>query len=75
MDRVRRISLQIVDRHPSLFTTDFERNKELLGKVVVIRSKELRNEVAGYITKLMKGIQSSKGEGKDEMVRVAQQVP
>ena len=54
MDRIKRYALMILERYPTLFTTDFEENKELLKKVAMINSKELRNEVAGYITREMK---------------------
>jgi small subunit ribosomal protein S17e len=54
MDRVKRISMQILDKYGNLFTNDFEKNKDLLSQVAVIRSKQLRNEVAGYITDFMK---------------------
>ncbi|MCD6511648.1 MAG: 30S ribosomal protein S17e [Thaumarchaeota archaeon] len=54
MDRIRRYSLILLERYPSLFTEDFETNKELLKKVAKITSKELRNEIAGYLTRMVK---------------------
>ena len=57
LDRVRRLSLLLLEKHGNIFTTDFEKNKEILSQIVVIRSKELRNEIAGYITRLMKADQ------------------
>lgn len=54
MNRIKRIALQLLERYPSLFTTDFEKNKELLNSVAIFRSKELRNKVAGYITDYMR---------------------
>lgn len=53
MDRVRRLAELILERYPDLFTTDFQKNKELLPTVAIIRTKGLRNEIAGYITGLM----------------------
>ncbi len=43
----------LLEKYGNLFTTDFEKNKEVLSRVAIIRSKELRNEIAGYITRLM----------------------
>lgn len=40
----------ILEKHPELFTTDFEKNKELLTEVAIIRTKSLRNRIAGYVT-------------------------
>jgi len=36
------------------FGKDFDANKEALGSVAIIRSKQLRNEIAGYITRMMR---------------------
>lgn len=52
MDRVRRISEEMLQRFPNVFGTDYEANKEQLNKVAVIQSKMVRNKVAGYITKM-----------------------
>lgn len=54
MNRIKRYALTLLERYPTLFTDDFEGNKELLKKVARITSKELRNEVAGYITRALK---------------------
>ncbi len=51
MNRIRRIAMQLLERYDGMFSTDFESNKELLDKIAIFRSKELRNEVAGYITR------------------------
>jgi len=59
LDRVERIASQIIERHGNVFTDSFEENKKILGKIAVIRSKELRNELAGYVTRLVKS------EGKE----------
>lgn len=67
MNRIKRISMQLLDRYSGMFTGDFEKNKEVLNKVAVIRSKGLRNEVAGYITIYIKGQMNSKEEGEEEI--------
>lgn len=54
MDRIRRLSMQVLERHKDKFTTDFAENKKILNQLVVVRSKGLKNEVAGYITKYLK---------------------
>ena len=59
MNRVKRIAYQILDKHGENFTTDFEKNKELFDKYAVVRSKQLRNEIVGFITKLMNAESSS----------------
>lgn len=54
MDRVRKISIEILDKHPSQFGEDFSENKKTLEKLAVVRSKQLRNKIAGFITKHIK---------------------
>ncbi len=54
MNRIKRIAIQLIERYPDLFTTDFETNKEAVNRVAIFRSKELRNRVVGYITDYMK---------------------
>jgi len=49
---VKRIARELVERFPDKFTTDFENNKKLLESLTNISSKNLRNRVAGYITRL-----------------------
>ncbi|MDA4117457.1 MAG: hypothetical protein OK455_03845 [Thaumarchaeota archaeon] len=51
MDRVRRLSQEIVLKYPNMFGTDFEANKEQLAKVALVHSKMLRNKIVGKITK------------------------
>ncbi|MDQ4051029.1 MAG: 30S ribosomal protein S17e [Thermoproteota archaeon] len=50
MNRIKRISAELLQKYPDKFGLDFNTNKNVLGKVATIRSKVLRNELAGYIT-------------------------
>ena len=54
MDRIKRLSMQVLDQHKDKFTVDFADNKKILDQLAVVRSKGLKNEMAGYITKLLK---------------------
>jgi len=44
----------VLENHRGKFTTNFAENKKTLDQLVIVRSKGLKNEVAGYITKLLK---------------------
>ena len=46
--------MQVLDQHKDKFTVDFAGNKKILDQLAVVRSKGLKNEMAGYITKLIK---------------------
>jgi len=61
MDRVRRISEELVQKFPGVFGSDYQANKEQLAKVAVVHSKMLRNKIAGYITK-MNGKEAAEAE-------------
>ena len=51
---VKRYAREILNTHPGHFTTDFEDNKQKLFLIAEIKSKRLRNRIAGYITSLVK---------------------
>ena len=51
MDRTRRLSEELMQRHPEAFGTDFEQNKKALEELALIPSKQLRNRIAGYMAK------------------------
>ena len=53
MDRIKRISTEILNEYQDKFGTDFANNKQLLNEISIIRSKGLKNEIAGYITKIL----------------------
>ncbi len=40
--------------HKSRFGTDFAQNKTVLDDIAIVRSKGLKNEIAGYITTFIK---------------------
>jgi small subunit ribosomal protein S17e len=50
MDRVKRLSIQLLENYPDRFSTNFEENKKTILSLAIIRSKILRNKMAGYIT-------------------------
>ncbi len=54
VDRIKRLSYEVLDQHKSKFGHNFSDNKKLLDELTIIRSKGLKNEIAGYITKFIK---------------------
>jgi len=51
---IKKIAEKILAEHKEKFTEDFEKNKEIVKSIVAIKSKKLRNILAGYITSLIK---------------------
>ncbi len=54
MDRIKKISLEVLKDHKDKFGIDFRENKKILDEISIVRSKGLKNEIAGYITKFIK---------------------
>ncbi len=66
MDRIKRLSYEVLDQHKSMFGEDFAENKKILDEVSIIRSKSLKNKITGYITRFIKK------EIREEKVKQAQ---
>ena len=44
----------VLDDYKDQFGVSFDDNKKILNDISTIRSKQLKNKIAGYITKLIK---------------------
>ena len=53
MDRIKRLSNEIMNEYQNKFGTDFSSNKQILNEITIIRSKSLKNKIACYITKIL----------------------
>ena len=51
---VKRTARELLAKYPDLFTEDFQHNKKVVSQLTVWSSKKLRNQVAGYVTSLVK---------------------
>jgi small subunit ribosomal protein S17e len=49
MNRIKRISTELLQKYPDKFGPDFDANKKALNEVAIVKSKVMRNELAGYI--------------------------
>ena len=54
MNRIKRYTDQVFAENRAAFGLDFAENKKALEKIATIRSKELKNEVAGFITRTLR---------------------
>jgi len=59
---IKRIALELMQRFPDEFTDDFEKNKMLVQELTTIATKNMRNRVAGYITRIMEERNKIKNE-------------
>lgn len=51
---IKRISMEIVNKHGDLLKSNFEENKKLIEELTDVKSKKLRNIIAGYVTRQQK---------------------
>ena len=51
---IKRVTHELMKLHGKEFTDNFEKNKEIVNKLVNVPSKKLRNIIAGYATRLVK---------------------
>jgi small subunit ribosomal protein S17e len=57
---VKTLARDILSEHADKFTANFDKNKNAIQKLKEIKSKKIRNVVAGYITKEKKREKSAK---------------
>ncbi|MEM5829316.1 MAG: 30S ribosomal protein S17e [Candidatus Aenigmatarchaeota archaeon] len=51
---VKRVARYLLEKNGDKFSTDFETNKKIVGQLIDINSKRIRNIIAGYITSIKK---------------------
>ena len=51
---VKRIGRKLIKEHSQEFTSEFNRNKELVEKYTNVASAKMRNVIAGYTARLVK---------------------
>jgi len=51
---IKRNTLKMFSLYKDKFTTDFVKNKLVVGELAEVQSKKLRNVIAGYVTRLKK---------------------
>ncbi len=52
--QIKRVTFELIRENQGSFTKDFDENKKKVGEFAEIRSKKLRNMIAGYVTRLVK---------------------
>lgn len=51
---IKRAARELLKRYPDKFSTDFKKNCLALNELVTLKSKSLRNRIAGYLSTLLK---------------------
>jgi len=63
---VKRTARKILELYPDRVSLDFEENKKLVSEVADVSSKKLRNQIAGYLTHLVKIMKRAEQQAGEE---------
>ena len=74
VNRIKRISTEILVLYREKFGTDFAQNKKTLDQIAIVRSKGLKNEIAGYITTYIKRQIEEQNEKEAQRLETADSV-
>ncbi|MBS3113912.1 30S ribosomal protein S17e [Candidatus Woesearchaeota archaeon] len=64
---VKRIANKLVKEHGQEFTSEFNKNKELVEKYTNVSSTKMRNVIAGYTARLVKQRMISESQPRRRM--------
>jgi len=48
---IKRVAIELVERFPDQFTSDFDHNKKKVAELATIQGKSMKNRIAGYVTR------------------------
>ena len=74
VNRIKRISTEVLSIYKDKFGTDFAQNKKVLDQIAIVRSKGLKNEIAGYITTYIKREIEEQNEKESQRLEAAESV-
>merc|ERR1712037_725426 len=60
---VKKASRRIIEKYYMMLNLDFHTNKRVIEGIAIIPTKRLRNQIAGFITHLMKRIRAGPVRG------------
>jgi len=51
---IKRVTHELISRFPGKFSSSYEENKKVIGELIIVDSKKIKNTIAGYLTRLKK---------------------
>ncbi|MBU0461478.1 MAG: 30S ribosomal protein S17e [Nanoarchaeota archaeon] len=51
---IKRITHELFQKHKEQIRDNFDQNKQIVSQVTDLKSKKVRNSIAGYLTKMCK---------------------
>jgi small subunit ribosomal protein S17e len=67
-EQIKRTARELIRRFPDKFSNNFEENKRMVTMLTQGATTKVRNEIAGYVTRICAGMQtvSSSSEAAEE---------
>ena len=72
-DQIKRTAKELIRRFPSKFSHDFESNKKVVSALTQGTTMKVRNQIAGYITRLFIEEESETSEEMAEEVTATEE--
>jgi len=66
-DQVKRTARELVRRFPDRFSDNFEENKQLVSLVLPSTTGKVRNQIAGYIARYLRGQEEEVSEEEETL--------
>lgn len=66
--------MELMETYKGKFDNDFAHNKKVLNEVAIVRSKGLKNEIAGYISTYIKRELEEKEERESESISHSEEI-
>jgi len=66
--------MEVLSIYREKFGTDFAQNKKILDEIAIVRSKGLKNEIAGYITTYIKREIEEQNEKESQRIEATESV-
>lgn len=64
---VKRTAKKLLESYPDIFTGDFNHNKVVVSNMVELKSKKLRNQIAGYVTRVVNAAIKRRASASEEV--------
>jgi len=68
LNRVKKHSTELLNRYPDKFNVDFQQNKKIIDEIAKVNSKELRNQIAGYIASYINKLNKEQNKKIEQVV-------
>ena len=65
-DQVKRTAKELIRRFPDKFTRNFDENKRVVSMFTEGTTIKIRNQIAGYITRYLAGVETEETPPEEE---------